>query len=148
MRWEGRRQSTNIQDMRGSATRRTSSGYSTRPRVRIPSTGRTVRAGGGGIGGIVMLVILFFVTSSDSGSLVVDTITAGGKLEAPVAQRVFWAIFEGLVAVALLVGGGLQALRAAAVSTGLPFTLVVLVMCASLVVGLRSAFREKARRRR
>ncbi|MCB1521512.1 MAG: BCCT family transporter [Hyphomicrobiaceae bacterium] len=96
----------------------------------------------------VVLVILFFVTSSDSGSLVVDTITAGGKLEAPVAQRVFWAIFEGLVAVALLVGGGLQALRAAAVSTGLPFTLVVLVMCASLVVGLRSAFREKARRRR
>lgn len=56
MRWEGRRQSTNIQDMRGTRTRRTSA----RPRVRIPSTGRTVRTGGGGIGGIVILVILFF----------------------------------------------------------------------------------------
>lgn len=90
----------------------------------------------------IVLVVVFFVTSSDSGSLVVDTITAGGKLEAPVAQRVFWAAFEGLVAIALLVGGGLQALRAAAISTGLPFALVLLVMCASLIVGLRRELRH------
>ena len=38
----------------------------------------------------IFLVIVFFITSSDSGSLVVDTITAGGKLEATSAQRVFW----------------------------------------------------------
>ncbi|MAZ16955.1 MAG: flagellar biosynthesis protein FlgM [Ahrensia sp.] len=63
MRWEGRRQSSNIQDMRGTRSRRTS-GYSTRPRVRIPSGGRTVRAGGGGIGTIVILVILFFALRS------------------------------------------------------------------------------------
>lgn len=89
----------------------------------------------------IVLVIVFFVTSSDSGSLVVDTITAGGKLEAPVPQRVFWASFEGLVAIALLVGGGLQALRAAAISTGLPFALVLLLMCVSLIVGLRRELR-------
>ena len=63
MRWEGRRQSSNIQDMRGTRSRRTS-GYSTRPRVRIPSGGRTVRAGGGGIGTIVILVVLFFALRS------------------------------------------------------------------------------------
>lgn len=90
----------------------------------------------------VVLVIVFFVTSSDSGSLVVDTITAGGKLEVPVAQRVFWASFEGLVAIALLLGGGLQALRAASVSTGLPFALVLLLMCVSLIVGLRQELRR------
>jgi BCCT family betaine/carnitine transporter len=90
----------------------------------------------------IVLVIVFFVTSSDSGSLVVDTITAGGKLEAPVPQRVFWASFEGLVAIALLVGGGLQALRAAAISTGLPFALVLLLMCVSLIVGLRQELRH------
>jgi BCCT family betaine/carnitine transporter len=50
----------------------------------------------------ILLVIVFFVTSSDSGSLVIDTITAGGKTDAPVSQRVFWACFEGLVAIALL----------------------------------------------
>ena len=53
----------------------------------------------------IVLVIVFFVTSSDSGSLVIDTITAGGKVDAPVSQRVFWATFEGLVAIALLLGG-------------------------------------------
>ena len=84
----------------------------------------------------IVLVIVFFVTSSDSGSLVIDTITAGGKVDAPKPQRVFWCIFEGLVAIALLLGGGLGALQAAAVSTGLPFALVLLVACYALVKGL------------
>jgi BCCT family betaine/carnitine transporter len=86
----------------------------------------------------IVLVIVFFVTSSDSGSLVIDTITAGGKVDAPVAQRIFWATFEGLVAIALLLGGGLAALQAAAVSTGFPFTIVLLLGCYALVRGLMS----------
>lgn len=84
----------------------------------------------------IILVVVFFCTSSDSGSLVIDAITAGGKVDAPVAQRVFWATFEGLVAIALLLGGGLAALQAAAVSTGLPFTIVLLLGCYALVRGL------------
>ncbi len=91
----------------------------------------------------IMLVIVFFVTSSDSGSLVVDTITAGGKVEAPVAQRVFWALFEGLVAIALLLGGGLGALQAASVSTGLPFAVVLLLGSFALVKGLMSEPRTR-----
>ncbi len=86
----------------------------------------------------IVLVIVFFVTSSDSGSLVIDTITAGGKVNAPVAQRVFWAIFEGLVAIALLLGGGLTALQAMAVSTGFPFTIILLLGCYAIVRGLMS----------
>ena len=65
-------------------------------------------------------VILFFVTSSDSGSLVIDTITASGKLDAPVAQRVFWCAFERIVAITLLLGGGLVALQTAALAPRLP----------------------------
>ena len=84
----------------------------------------------------IILVVVFFVTSSDSGSLVIDTIAAGGKINAPVAQRIFWASFEGLVAIALLLGGGLVALQAMAVSTGLPFTFVLLAACYSIVRGL------------
>jgi betaine/carnitine transporter, BCCT family len=86
----------------------------------------------------IVLVIVFFVTSSDSGSLVIDTITAGGKVDAPVSQRIFWACFEGLVAIALLLGGGLGALQAASVSTGLPFAIVLLLGCVALVMGLMS----------
>ncbi|HET8727844.1 MAG TPA: BCCT family transporter [Alphaproteobacteria bacterium] len=86
----------------------------------------------------IVLVIVFFCTSSDSGSLVIDAITAGGKVDAPLPQRVFWATFEGLVAIALLLGGGLTALQAASVSTGLPFAVVLLVACYALVKGLMS----------
>ena len=84
----------------------------------------------------IVLVIVFFVTSSDSGSLVIDTVTAGGKVDAPVSQRVFWASFEGLVAIALLLGGGLGALQAASVSTGLPFAVVLLLAVFALIKGL------------
>jgi BCCT family betaine/carnitine transporter len=86
----------------------------------------------------IVLVIVFFVTSSDSGSLVIDTITAGGKIDAPVPQRVFWCTFEGLVAIALLIGGGLASLQAMVISTGLPFTLVLLALCLCIYLGLRS----------
>lgn len=86
----------------------------------------------------IILVIVFFITSSDSGSLVIDTITAGGKVNAPVPQRVFWVCIEGVIAIALLLGGGLVALQAMAVSTGLPFTIVLLVGCISIVKGLMS----------
>ncbi|WP_420430684.1 BCCT family transporter [Hyphobacterium sp.] len=89
----------------------------------------------------IILVLVFFVTSSDSGSLVVDSITAGGKLHAPVPQRIFWATIEGLVASVLLYGGGaqaLQALQAGTVAAGLPFTLVLIVCCFSLWKGLSS----------
>lgn len=86
----------------------------------------------------IILVVVFFVTSSDSGSLVIDTITAGGKVDAPVPQRVFWCIFEGAVAIALLLGGGLVGLQAMVISTGLPFTVILLLMCFALYKGLRS----------
>ncbi|HHG3104113.1 TPA: BCCT family transporter [Vibrio parahaemolyticus] len=84
----------------------------------------------------IVLVVVFFITSSDSGSLVIDTIAAGGKVDAPTPQRVFWCTFEGLVAIALMLGGGLAAAQAMAVTTGLPYTIVLLVATVSLIKGL------------
>lgn len=86
----------------------------------------------------IILVVVFFVTSSDSGSLVIDVIASGGKVDAPAPQRVFWCTFEGLVAIALILGGGLVALQAMAVSTGFPFAIVLLVATVSLIKGLMS----------
>ena len=84
----------------------------------------------------VLVVVSFFVTSSDSGSMVIDIITAGGNPDPPIPQRLFWAILEGVVAAALLIGGGLTALQSAVVATGLPFGVVLLVLCFSLKKGL------------
>jgi choline/carnitine/betaine transport len=87
-----------------------------------------------------VLVITFFVTSSDSGSLVIDHLTSGGKHDVPRTQRIFWALTEGLVAALLLVGGGLAALQTASVSTGLPFAVILLVMCYTVYLGLRNEY--------
>ena len=83
-----------------------------------------------------ILVITFFVTSSDSGSLVIDHLTSGGKHDVPKTQRVFWAVTEGAVAAVLLLGGGLDALQTAAITTGLPFAVVLLLMCYTVYLGL------------
>ncbi|UCH72624.1 MAG: BCCT family transporter, partial [Rhodospirillales bacterium] len=87
----------------------------------------------------ICLVLVFFITSSDSGSLVIDSITSGGKIDAPVVQRIFWATMEGVIAGVLLFGGGgdaLGALQAAAITVGLPFTVVLIMMCVGVYMGL------------
>ena len=87
------------------------------------------------------LLVFFFVTSSDSGSLVVDSITSGGKLNAPKPQRIFWASVQGLLAIVLLIGGGssaLGAIQAGAISMALPFVIILLVASISLTIGLYS----------
>lgn len=97
----------------------------------------------------IALVLIFFITSSDSGSLVIDSITAGGKFDSPVPQRIFWVVLQGLIAAALLYGGGkdaLNALQAGTVITGIPFTIVLILISFSLYKGLNSHLKaEKVR---
>lgn len=90
----------------------------------------------------MLLTVIFFVTSSDSGSLVIDTITAGGKLDAPVSHRVFWCTAEGAVAIVLLLGGGLSSLQAASLVAGFPFAAVLFGMAACVWLGLHRESRE------
>ncbi len=93
-----------------------------------------------------LLVISFFVTSSDSGSLVVDNITSGGKLDSPVPQRVFWAAMEGFIAAVLLLIGGteaLSALQTAVISTGLPFAIILTLMSFLLLDSVRKAYKKQ-----
>ena len=87
-----------------------------------------------------LLVVTFFVTSSDSGSLVVDHLTSGGKHDVPRAQRIFWATTEGVVAALLLYGGGLNALQTAAIATGFPFAVILVVMCYTVYRGLDNEY--------
>ena len=90
----------------------------------------------------IILALIFFVTSSDSGSLVIDTITAGGKIDAPRPQRMFWAVVEGLIAIVLLIGGGLTALQAGVTATAIPFSIVMLLMCYSIIKALNGELRH------
>ena len=101
----------------------------------------------------IILIFSFFITSSDSGSLVVDNITSGSFGKSPVWQRVFWSAVQGLIAVILLWGGGLDALQTAVITTGLPFAVILRIMCFSLHKGLREELnkyhkRQKSRQER
>ncbi|WPP52003.1 BCCT family transporter [Catalinimonas niigatensis] len=93
----------------------------------------------------VLLVSGFFVTSSDSGSLVVVSLTSGGNSNPSVGLRVFWAVAGGAVAAVLLLGGGLQALQTAVIITGLPFAMILLLMCYSLYRGLDEEATEETK---
>ena len=93
----------------------------------------------------IVLVTSFFITSSDSGSLVVDMLTSGGKLDAPIGQRIFWALTEGAVAAALLVAGGLKAMQSMSIAAGVPYALLLMVMVVSIHKGLnQEGQRQKA----
>lgn len=93
----------------------------------------------------VILVTSFFVTSSDSGSFVVDMLTSGGRLDAPKSQKIFWASMEGLIAGILLIGGGLAALQTMIVLSGLPFAILIIIMCFSFNKALRHYYKEHYR---
>ncbi|WP_245600793.1 BCCT family transporter [Streptomyces sulphureus] len=102
----------------------------------------TLPAAGIVIGLTILLIVLFFVTSSDSGSYVVDMLTSGGDPDPPRWSRVFWSCAEGAVAIALLVAGGkgtdsLTTLQTTAIIIALPFSVVMLFMCAATIKSLR-----------
>ena len=92
-----------------------------------------------------IVVTIFFISSSDSASFVVDMLTSGGHPEPPVWQRIFWASAEGATAAALLYSGGsevLAGLKAGVVGFGLPFTVLMLVMCYALFKALKNDTKE------
>ena len=91
----------------------------------------------------ILLVMIFFVTSWDSGTLVLDALSAGGKTETPKLQAVFWIFVVGAAAVALLLGGGLRSLQSGSVVTGLPFMIVITLICVGTLRGLVQARRAQ-----
>ncbi len=90
----------------------------------------------------VVLILVFFVTGWDSGTLVIDCMTSGGRTDTPLRQKVIWLFAVGGIGVVLLLSGGLNSLQAGAIATGLPLALVLLVMCAGTVRGLLTVHRR------
>lgn len=100
--------------------------------------------------GAIILIALFFITSSDSGSLVVAMLSSGGDPEPSIPLRVIWSVLGGVLAIALLVAGGLSALQTAAVLIAVPFSVVMLAMVVSTSRALHAehtAFVRAERRR-
>jgi choline/glycine/proline betaine transport protein len=74
----------------------------------------------------LLMVVVFFVTSADSGAMVLNMLSAHGRDDTPVLQRLVWAAVIGVIAVVLLLAGGLAALQTAAIASALPFSVALL----------------------
>src|SRR5690554_197241 len=94
----------------------------------------------------VILISSFIITSADSGALVMDSITSGGKAKTPKYQRVIWAAATGVVAGFLMYGGGLNALQTAVTISGLPFAILLVIMCFSLYSGMKEDYNKAERK--
>ncbi|SHG30632.1 choline/glycine/proline betaine transport protein [Salegentibacter echinorum] len=94
----------------------------------------------------LVLICSFIITSADSGALVVDSITSGGKLKTPAFQRVIWAGATGVIAAVLMYGGGLNALQTVVTISGLPFAILLLMMCYSLYTGVKEDYNKNKRK--
>jgi choline/glycine/proline betaine transport protein len=88
----------------------------------------------------VLLIVTFFVSSSDSGSLVIDTLASGGAEEPPVWQRIFWAVTEGVVAATLLLAGGLDALQTMTILSALPLIIIFAIAGYGFIKSLRADY--------
>jgi betaine/carnitine transporter, BCCT family len=90
----------------------------------------------------ICLILIFFVTGWDSGTLVIDTMTAGGRTDTPLRQKIIWLFAVGGIGVVLLLSGGLTSLQAGAIATGLPLAAVLMAMCAGTLKGLLALHRS------
>lgn len=96
----------------------------------------------------LILISSFIVTSADSGALVMNNIASGGKMNTPRFQRVIWAIATGAIAAVLMYGGGLNALQTAVTISGLPFAILLVMMCFSLFSGLKQDYQKSEREKK
>lgn len=90
----------------------------------------------------VCLILIFFVTGWDSGTLVIDTIAAGGETETALSQKVIWLLAVGGVAIVLLLSGGLNSVQAGAIATGLPLAVFLLAIGFGSLRGLLELHRR------
>ncbi|WP_265109414.1 BCCT family transporter [Halosolutus halophilus] len=80
----------------------------------------------------LVLVTTFLVTSADSSTLALGMLTTGGVERPSTVNRVIWGFLIGALASLLMVTGGVDALQAAAIITGGPFSVIALIAVASM----------------
>ena len=95
-----------------------------------------------------LLVLVFFVTSGDSATLVLGMMSTGGNPNPPARIKLIWGVLVAGIAISLLLAGGLKAVQTATIVFALPFTLVILLMVASLWRAVREDWREEQRKER
>lgn len=93
-----------------------------------------------------LLIITFFITSADSATFVLGMLSSNGNLDPNNKIKITWGVLQSAIAVVLLVSGGLQGLQTASIITALPFTVILVLMCVSIIKALKMEDREKKKK--
>lgn len=89
----------------------------------------------------MVAVVIFFVTAADSASIVMASMSQGGRPEPSKWVTILWGLLLGLIAVALLLAGGktaLSGLQSLMVVSALPFAFIVIGVMYSWAKDLRT----------
>jgi glycine betaine transporter len=96
----------------------------------------------------ILLIITFFITSADSAIFVLGMLSSDGNLDPSNRVKVTWGILQSSIAIVLLLSGGLEGLQTASIVAALPFTVIMVLMCFSLVMALQEEDRIAKKKRK
>lgn len=85
----------------------------------------------------IILVVTFFVTSADSATFVLGMFSSEGSLDPSTTIKLTWGVILSVTSIVLLLSGSLSTLQTASIAAAFPFSIIMVVMCYSLLKGLR-----------
>ncbi|EJL23924.1 BCCT family transporter [Brevibacillus sp. BC25] len=96
----------------------------------------------------ILLIITFFITSADSAIFVLGMLSSDGNLDPSNRVKITWGVLQSAIAIVLLLSGGLEGLQTASIVAALPFTVIMVLMCFSLVMALKEEDRIAKKKRK
>ncbi|UKK97171.1 glycine betaine uptake BCCT transporter [Brevibacillus brevis] len=96
----------------------------------------------------ILLIITFFITSADSAIFVLGMLSSDGNLDPSNRVKITWGVLQSAIAIVLLLSGGLEGLQTASIVAALPFTVIMVLMCFSLVMALQEEDRIAKKKRK
>lgn len=94
------------------------------------------------------VVAIYYVTVADTSTFVLGMLSEGGTLNPSNKIKVTWGVIQSAVAAVLLLAGGLNVLQTASIAAALPFAFIMIVMCFSLLKGLKSEIEGQRSKKR
>lgn len=86
---------------------------------------------------LCLLLAIHVITLVNSGTLVLCFLDSNGDPNPSIKIRLIWSVIIPLIGGGLLLAGGLQAIKTACVIAGFPISILLTIMCFSLLKSLR-----------
>ena len=84
----------------------------------------------------IVLLCTFFITSANSGTFVLGMLSTNGALNPPKKRMFIWGIVQSVMAIGMLMAGGLKPLQTISIAAAFPFIFIMIAVMFSLVKAL------------